>query len=176
MLPHDRFVGGIFFCLSWIASLLSVSAAERSGDHTAADFERHVGQLKKKLPGNGFTIVVTPPFVVIGDDDPDEVRRCAKQTVQWAVEKLKAAYFAKDPDEILDIWLFKDKESYEKHAQKLFHRKPDTPFGYYSQADRALVMNIATGGGTLVHEIVHPFVAADFPECPAWLKLRFRAD
>ena len=30
-------------------------------------------------------------------------------------------------------------------------------------------MNIATGGGTLVHEIVHPFIAANFPACPAWL-------
>ena len=30
-------------------------------------------------------------------------------------------------------------------------------------------MNIATGGGTLVHEIVHPFVRANFPKCPAWL-------
>jgi hypothetical protein len=30
------------------------------------------------------------------------------------------------------------------------------------------VMNIATGGGTLVHEIVHPFVRANFPACPAW--------
>ena len=29
-------------------------------------------------------------------------------------------------------------------------------------------MNIATGGGTLVHEIVHPFMAANFPDCPAW--------
>jgi hypothetical protein len=29
-------------------------------------------------------------------------------------------------------------------------------------------MNIATGGGTLVHEIVHPFMKANFPECPAW--------
>ena len=50
----------------------------------------------------------------------------------------------------------------------MFRVKPDTPFGYYSPADRALVMNISTGGGTLVHEIVHPFVAANFPECPAW--------
>ena len=25
-----------------------------------------------------------------------------------------------------------------------------------------------TGGGTLVHEIVHPFLRANFPECPAW--------
>ena len=146
----------------------SAPAVERADNHTAADFERHVRQLKKRLPDDGFTIVVTPPFVVIGDDQPDEVRRFAKQTVHWAVEKLKAAYFAKDPDDILDIWLFKDKESYEKHVQKLFHTKPDTPFGYYSAADRALVMNIATGGGTLVHEIVHPFVAANFPACPAW--------
>jgi hypothetical protein len=30
-------------------------------------------------------------------------------------------------------------------------------------------MNIATGGGTLVHEIVHPFVRTNFPTAPAWL-------
>jgi hypothetical protein len=30
-------------------------------------------------------------------------------------------------------------------------------------------MNIATGGGTLVHEMVHPFVEADFPDAPPWL-------
>lgn len=29
-------------------------------------------------------------------------------------------------------------------------------------------MNISTGGGTLVHEIVHPFIASNFPECPSW--------
>ena len=143
-------------------------AAGRYGNHTAAEFERHVQELKKKLPGEGFTVVVTPPFVVIGDDEPAEVRRRAKDTVEWAVEKLKAAYFEKDPADILDIWLFKDKESYEKNAQKLFGSKPDTPYGYFSAAHKALVMNIATGGGTLVHEIVHPFVAANFPDCPAW--------
>jgi len=30
-------------------------------------------------------------------------------------------------------------------------------------------MNIGTGGGTLVHEIVHPFIDTNFPDCPAWL-------
>ena len=29
-------------------------------------------------------------------------------------------------------------------------------------------MNIETGGGTLVHEIVHPFMEANFPACPPW--------
>jgi hypothetical protein len=143
-------------------------AAERYGNHTAAEVAKHIRELKKKLPSDDFTIVEAPPFVVIGDDQPAEVRRRAKDTVEWAVEKLKAAYFEKDPEDILDIWLFKDKESYEDNAQKLFHTKPDTPYGYYSPTDKALIMNIATGGGTLVHEIVHPFVAANFPDCPAW--------
>jgi hypothetical protein len=136
---------------------------------TAADFERHVAALKKKVPAKGFTIVVQPPFVVIGDESPQEVKRRAVGTVKWAVDKLKEAYFANDPDEILDIWLFKDDASYLKHCKSIFGATPDTPFGYYSHVEKALVMNIGTGGGTLVHEIVHPFVAANFPGCPAWL-------
>jgi len=162
------FIRGFLFLLLCLITALSVSAAEHYGTHTAAEFTKHVRELKKKLPSDDFTIVVAPPFVVIGDDEPAEVRRRAKNTVGWAVEKLKAAYFDKDPEDILDIWLFKDKESYEENAQKLFHSKPDTPYGYFSATDKALVMNIDTGGGTLVHEIVHPFVAANFPECPAW--------
>jgi len=156
------------FCwMICIVTFTPIVAAENNPRSDAA-YDWHVEALKKKLPDDCFTIVVAKPFVVIGDDEPEEVQRRAKDTVQWAVKMLKRAYFTKDPADILDIWLFKDKESYEENAMSLFHTKPDTPYGYYSHADRALVMNIATGGGTLVHEIVHPFVAANFPECPAW--------
>ena len=159
---------GLLCCLFVATMPLRADEPQNYGNRSKAEFERHVRELKKKLPDDGFTIVVVPPFVVIGDEKPERVRRRAKHTVEWAVEKLKAAYFKKDPKEILDIWLFKNKESYQRNAKKLFRTKPDTPFGYYSAADRALVMNISTGGGTLVHEIVHPFVAANFPQCPAW--------
>lgn len=136
--------------------------------HTNADFATHVEQLKKKLPSSDFTIIVQPPFVVIGDEGADDVRQHSEQTVKWAVDRLKQDYFSKDPKEILDIWLFKDAASYERNAQLLFGDKPSTPYGYYSSAHKSLVMNISTGGGTLVHEIVHPFIEANFPACPPW--------
>jgi len=142
--------------------------ASAAGTHTSADYAQHLVQLKPKVP-EGFTIVLERPFFVIGDETPAMVRRRAVGTVKWAVDKLKAAYFTKDPADVLDIWLFKDKASYEKHTKAIFNYRPSTPFGYFSHTDKALVMNIATGGGTLVHEIVHPFVASNFPECPAWL-------
>src|SRR4030095_2165746 len=56
-----------------------------------------------------------------------------------------------------------------KHARLLFGDTPTTPYGYYSSTHKALIMNIATGGGTLVHEIVHPFMEANFAGCPPWL-------
>jgi hypothetical protein len=128
----------------------------------------HLEVLRPTVP-EGFTLVVEPPFVVLGDEEPWRVESRSEHTVRWAVTMLKQDYFAVDPDPIIDIWLFKDDDSYRKHARELFDDDPDTPYGYYSDRHRALIMNIATGGGTLVHEIVHPYVEANFPACPAWL-------
>ena len=135
---------------------------------TDADYAAHVARLKRRLPTDDFRIVIQKPFVVISDESVESLRRRCKSTIEWAVTRLKQQYFEKDPERIIDIWLFKDRVSYETNVEWLFGRKPHTPFGYYSRSDRALVMNISTGGGTLVHEIVHPFIESNFPDCPAW--------
>jgi len=153
--------------VSGVVALMLLVAAAAEAAPTDDDYARHLAALKKKVP-EGFTIVVQRPFVVIGDESPVMVRRRARGTVKWAVDRLKRDFFEKDPDEILDIWLFRGKASYRKHALALFGDEPTTPYGYYSPTHKALVMNIATGGGTLVHEIVHPFMRANFPACPAW--------
>ncbi|HXM35311.1 MAG TPA: hypothetical protein VN920_08995, partial [Pyrinomonadaceae bacterium] len=140
-----------------------------SPSNTDADFARHIDRLKKKLPSREFSIVIQRPFVVIGDESAKTVKERSEDTIKWAVDKLKQDFFTKDPNEILDIWLFRDAASYEKNTLLLFGEKPGTPYGYYSSAHKALIMNIATGGGTLVHEIVHPFMEANFPACPPWL-------
>ena len=134
---------------------------------TNADYAQQVMHVKSRA-SEGFTVVIQRPFVVTGDEPAETVRRRAAGTVKWAADHLKRAYFAEDPDDILEIWLFKDKESYDKHTVELFNDWPDTPFGYFSHTHKALIMNIDTGGGTLVHEIVHPFIASNFPECPSW--------
>lgn len=133
-----------------------------------ADYRVHIAKLRKRLPHSGFHVVVQKPFVVIGDEKASVVEQRSRHTVKWAVDLLKKDFFAEDPDAIIEIWLFKDKTSYEKHNKELFGSLPTTPYGFYSSSDQALVMNIATGGGTLVHEIVHPFIESNFSECPSW--------
>jgi len=150
-----------------LAAAITLSAVSTQSAATK-DFQKHADDLKTKLKDRGFTVLIERPFVVIGDEPEAVVKQRSENTVKWAVEKLKQDYFNKDPLDILEIWLFKDDESYRKHAKEFFNDEPDTPYGYYSPQNKALIMNIATGGGTLVHEIVHPFMEANFPAAPAW--------
>ena len=129
---------------------------------TQADYDAHITQIEKRIasqaPNQSFHIVVQKPFIVIGDESAAMVRRRARGTVKWASDRLKSAYFKKDPQQILEVWLFKDEKSYMRNAKAFFGDTPDTPYGYYSPHHGALVINIGTCGGTLVHEIVHPIM------------------
>src|SRR5262249_27305888 len=132
-----------------------------------AAFAQHVMALRRKI-GPGFTILVERPFVVTGDGGAAAGRGQAGGAGRGGPTGLKQDYFQKDPAEILDVFLFKDELSYKRNTLAFYDDTPTTPYGYYSSTHRALLMNIATGGGTLVHEIVHPFIEANFPGCPPW--------
>lgn len=142
-------------------------AAQQPAVYQSFAVSNHLTALKERA-GRGFTVVWEHPFAIAGDGDAARVKFVGSNTVRWAAAKLKAAYFENDPHEIVDIWLFRDDASYRHHARKLFGDAPATPFGYFSPKDRALVMNISTGTGTLVHEMVHAFMPANFELCPAW--------
>lgn len=132
------------------------------------DTQVRARELEARFGPEGFHVVIEPPFVVIGDESLADVKRRAEGTVRWAVERLRAEYFSRDPSALIEVWLFGTDASYERWATELFGGPPDTPYGYYTHEHEALVMNISTGGGTLVHEIVHPYMAANFAACPSW--------
>jgi hypothetical protein len=132
-----------------------------------SEFVQHVMVLRHHLPRE-CTVVVEPPFVVLGNGPAEEVHRLAKETVGWAVRRLRLDFFSRDPTRILDVRLLNDDKSYRDTTIDLTGEEPDTPFGFYSPEQSALIMNISTGSGTLVHEIVHPFMEANCPGCPAW--------
>jgi hypothetical protein len=145
----------------------SLAAPEPATGFGRAEYDAHMLALQRRLPP-GFSAVLEPPFVVVGNGSVDRVEHYARGTVRWAVSLLKRSYFARDPARILDIWLLEDDTSYRQASLELVGRLPTTPYGYYDDGQGALVMNIATGGGTLVHELVHPFIEANFEHCPAW--------
>jgi hypothetical protein len=143
----------------------------RTQSFTDAEYGEHIKQLRKKLEKHGlshFNVRIEDPFVVVGDGTLAQLERSSK-TVRWAADKLEQDFFTKRPSKILDIYLFQTAASYESGVEELTGEEPSTPYGFYSSSKGGMFMNIATGGGTLVHEIVHPYVEADFPTAPPWL-------
>ena len=145
---------------------INIGVSQQDG-FSNADFAQHIMTLRHRLP-EGFTFVIQSPFIIIGDESPDMVKSRALHTVKAFSDAMKRQYFDTEPPCIFEIWLFKNEVSYRKYTKELFNDTPDTPFGYCSGTHSALIMNIATGGGTLCHEIVHAYVASNFPECPSW--------
>ena len=118
--------------------------------------------------GPGFRAVVRPPFVVIGNLPAGEIRRLAAGSVVRPARAMWRSHFRRRPTDVITVLLFRDAKTYQAGARKLFGDTDVPYFGYYRPARRALVMNIATGTGTLVHELTHALIAYDFPSVPTW--------
>lgn len=153
--------------LACAACTSPASSAPRKQD----PYADHIAVLRASLAKQGMKQVqirIESPFVCIGNGTADELAHDAS-TVKWAVTHLEADFFTARPAKILDVYLFRDADSYYQGVRTLTGDDPGTPYGFYSSTQHGLFMNIATGGGTLVHEIVHPYVEADFPNAPPWL-------
>jgi hypothetical protein len=158
-------------CVGCASSASPEPRANQASRDPADPYADHIAALRTRLAKRGLgkvQIRVEDPFVVVGDGSADDLVQDAS-TVRWAVQHLEADFFSARPAKVLDVFLFRDADSYEHGVKQLTGDDPGTPYGFYSKTHNGLFMNIATGGGTLVHEIVHPYVEADFPNAPPWL-------
>lgn len=149
------------------AAVLLFHLAPARAEPTQKELDARAAELEKKLKGQGYTVLVEPPFVVIGDSPAKEVKRITTGFFRQKVSLLEKDFFTKRPDKLLEVWLFRNEKSFRAGAKKFFDDTPDTPYGYYSPDDNALIMN-ASGLGTLSHELVHPYMEANFPDVPSW--------
>ncbi len=150
-----------------IATLSMFLAAPAFAEPTDAELKTRKTELDKKLAGAGMTVVVSAPFVVI-TDEPGAALTRRVNFIKWTTGLIEKDFFTKRPNKLIEIWLFKNESTYRKGAKKWFNDEPETPYGYYSTEDDALVMNIGPGAGTLSHELVHPYMEENFPNVPSW--------
>ena len=150
-----------------IAWCLIVPVHLAAAEPTAKELDERAEALETKLDGEGYTILIEPPFVVIGDSPAREVKKIATGFLRRETALLEKEYFGKRPETLIEVWLFKSEKSFRKGAKRFFDDAPDTPYGYYSPTASALIMNI-NGLGTLSHELVHPYMEANFTDVPSW--------
>lgn len=120
------------------------------------------------LPVAGFSAVDEPPFVVIGEGDQAAVGQLATGIIRPAATALRRDFFAADPAAGLQIWLFPDAQSRERHAPSVVAHHDAGRDGYYSVADHVVVATLSAGEQTPLHYLVHAYMHANLPACPVW--------
>lgn len=144
---------------------------------------RQAEQVQRDLSGGA--AVVHPPFVVAGNLSQEELDRWYRRTLGPASAALAGRYFRTPPDRPISVLLFANRQSYHDFAASRFGDREVSIFGYYRPAERTVLVDISTGGGTLVHELTHALISFDFPRVPDWFneglaslheQCRFRQD
>lgn len=143
----------------------------QAADDASADLrtacDRAGARLESQLAAD-CSLLVRPPFVIAGDLPREELDGWYQRTIGPASRALAASYFEAAPDAPITVLLFASEASYERHARSFIDTQGASIYGYYRPAQRMLVMNLATGSGTLVHELTHALMDFDFPRAPHW--------
>ncbi len=155
---------GLCGSVIWNACALRNFANESLDQQVA----QRADQLRRELEGSDFQLVIEGPFVVIGNETATRVQQRAAGTLRWAYDHLRREYLRTTPQEPIVVWICRDAASYERTSRQQLKIEPESPFGFYAPDEKAILVNIATGSGTLVHELVHSLLAVDFADCPPW--------
>lgn len=155
--------------LCLVAVLLGLGSTARAAEPTIAEKTQTLANdWADKFKAESFNVAVSPPFVIAGNLSAAELGRYRDHTILGAQQSLSALYFKTPIDEPIVILLFADGDTYTRLADKWFDYRDVPHFGFYMNSRRAMLMNITTGGGTLVHELTHALIAPDFPNVPDW--------
>lgn len=132
-----------------------------------ADCLATAAALRPRL-GKDCALVVRAPYVVAGDMTEQDLIDWHDKTIAAAARALTKYYFRKTPDAPITVLLFTNEKSYDHYAKQLFNEEGISVYGYYKADKKTLVMNVGTGGGTLVHEMTHALIDFDCPKVPDW--------
>lgn len=129
-------------------------------------------KLRERL-GPGCDAIDAAPFVLAGNLSTAQLQKWHRGTIAPAAKALANCYFRTSPTAPITVLLFSDEKNYQHYTKQLFGEEGISVYGYYKPRDRMLVMNIGTGGGTLVHELTHALVDFDYPQVPDWFNEGF---
>lgn len=145
------------------------------GDDLQLECRKRAAELAVRLndgltgrPETKCRILVRAPYILAGDLSESELETHYRETIVPIERALSVSYFDRPPEEPVTILLFSGDRSYRTYAEQLDGRQRANYSGYYQRNDRRIVLNVATGDGTLAHELTHALAHSDFPNMPEW--------
>lgn len=117
---------------------------------------------------NGYSVIVSPPYVIAGDLPENDLRQIERQTITPATRSLEIAYFGSTPMHPITVVICSSLERFREANLRLDDQDRPQYSGLYVRKSRRIIVNFDAGQGALIHELTHALSHADFPAMPEW--------
>lgn len=151
-----------------LEKFLSAGPSSYSSNSMNGECRSIATSLRRQLPGD-WNISIHEPYVIAGDCSLEQLAIYYRDTISPTARALSIQYFDTEPTWPVTILLCSSEDSYRECNRCLGGRDRSEYAGIYSRSEHRLIVNIATGEGTLAHELTHALAHADFPDLPEWL-------
>lgn len=144
-------------------------AQARTASELRVACESAARELSQRIGMPALVTQVSPPFVLISNTSRSDLERLHREALAPLAAALERAYFDAPATEPVRMVLLRDETSYRAVARALDGYDPLNYDGYYQRAEKRLVVHLASGLGTLSHELCHAFTQRDCPTLPEWV-------
>lgn len=118
--------------------------------------------------GNDAAVLVRAPYVLAGDVGLERLEKLHEKLVLPISRALQTSYFDHRPTEPISLVVLSGSKRFREFSAELGGPARNCYSGYYLRERRRVVVNIATGPGTLAHELTHALAHVDCPHLPEW--------
>lgn len=144
----------------------AVQPAVHGDEHGFADAGALAATMRQEL-GPAYEVQERVPFVIAGKSG-DPYAEAIADSLPSALASFRSQFIDTPPSRTLRVYLFPDHESYADFCRRRRGEEPPSRFGFFVPGTRQLILDASTGGGTLIHELVHALMLDDFPTSPKW--------
>lgn len=140
-------------------------------EETFAHFDYNsVIKAKSRIIPDGMTITKFKYFVVFSDMNDELTCKLIDNDMRNTIDAMTNNYVNKLPDAVTPIFLFEKYENYKKFVIDNYDIPEDdiSPYGFYKISKNVIVIRYVSWKGSILHEITHRFIRADFPDAPSW--------
>lgn len=115
-----------------------------------------------------FQVDIAGPFLIASEAPKFKTDQIVNYTILWLHEQMMRDFSRVKPTPMSKtIYLFLTTASYYDHTRRWFGKAPVGAAGFATE--NALMVDLATGTGTLVHELIHAYLHTDLPVIPPWI-------
>lgn len=140
----------------------------------ASDVAGRIDEVRSRFGPNARVKVEGAAFVIV-DADHGPLFAPGADLVRRVIRSFLAGPFRAAPDRAITVDLFSSHAAYVAYSKARYgiDPEPHSLLGYYRKATREMLVDGASGWGTLVHELTHAFIEHDWEGSsagvPAWI-------